>query len=79
MQTKITIGAQGQVTLEARNGPATAACRLTLRRLLAQLQAAGLALTVEHEESRPPGTLGGPTPLAGASAPGAADAAASAR
>ncbi len=57
MQTKITIDAQGKITIEALNGPATTACSLHVRRLLTQLQAAGLVLEVEQEESRPPAPL----------------------
>ncbi len=63
MQTKITIGANGKITIEMLNGPASAACSLEVRRLLAQLQAVGLKLTVEQEESRPPDPLAGATPF----------------
>lgn len=72
MQTKITIGANGKITIEMLNGPASAACSLEVRRLLAQLQAVGLTLTVEQEESRPP------APLASADSFGDVDATASA-
>ena len=72
MQTKITIGANGKITIEMLNGPASAACSLEVRRLLAQLQAVGLKLMVEQEESRPPAAL------ADADAFGEADASATA-
>ena len=66
MQPKITIQRDGKVTIEMLSGPASAACSLEVQRLLHRLQESGIALQVEHEESRPPSVLGGLDPLASA-------------
>lgn len=74
MQPKITIQRDGKVTIEMLNGPATAACSLEVQRLLRRLQAAGLALMVEQEETRPPDPFAGATPFGDADASASATA-----
>ena len=78
MQPKITIQRDGKVTIEMLNGPASAACSLEVQRLLRRIQESGMALQIEHEESRPPAALGGLDVLADSKAFGDVDASASA-
>ncbi len=63
MQPKITIQRDGKVTIEMLSGPASAACSLEVQRLLRRIQESGIALQVEHEESRPPDPFADVTPF----------------
>ena len=74
MQPKITIQRDGKVTIEMLSGPASAACSLEVQRLLRRLQESGIALQIEHEESRPPDPLADATPFGDADASAAATA-----
>ena len=74
MQPKITIQRDGKVTIEMLSGPASTVCSLEVQRLLRRLQESGIALQIEHEESRPPDPLADATPFGDVDASAAATA-----